>query len=604
LLLQSPPISPPSLSLRIEGFTHPDWSHLAVVPPSPSGPADPDAQSKRQAWLDWSMQVRLYRVWMADELKRQPALEAIEWGKCAADPAYFLACYGYIFEARTNRGRGGYSPWIPFARQVEMIRWFQTAMKAEDEKADGVLSKCRDVGASWMMVALFVHHWLFTYPFNGLLVSWKEEYVDSRAPRALMWKMDQFIKYLPTFLKPAGFSPPHHRLQKYLLNPANGNTITGEATTSNTGRGDRATAVLFDEAAQIADFLHVWMGTADVTDHRFAVSTESFDKGPDFYNLVRGIDMDFSPSAFTIDYWEHPLHDDVWLDRAVKRYAANPDEFETEIRRNPLTQSHFVYPTAREKSPLDDIFYIPGSPLWCFIDPGFDDAFACGWVQYNVSLGRYEVLDGYTANKKDAAYFGPVLAGSRYNLKGEPITGDWDWDDRAEYLIEWVQQFVAPPKFVGDTYGDTKNGASADSWYSVWQRNHGIIVNRDRLPSGKLMAYRMQARTHVGRRNAARWILPSVEFANTTGAQQVLIAIQNNSFPKPGRTGKIPEQGMHRDTTTHYTAAFEYWAVNMDMQHQLTQYTNERNARTQVRAEASNTSHRFGARGNRLAEVG
>jgi hypothetical protein len=42
----------------------------------------------------------------------------------------------------------------------------------------------------------------------------------------------------------------------------------------------------------------------------------------------------------------------------------------------------------------------------------------------------------------------------------------------------------------------------------------------------------------------------------------------------------------------------------MDMQHQLTQYTNERNARTQVRAEASNTSHRFGARGNRLAEVG
>jgi hypothetical protein len=598
LTTASPPPSTAS-SLRIEGYTHTGWDYLAVPPDKALRPNDPDREQKSRDWESWAVEVRMYRAWLAEEIKRHPGLEAIEWAKCAADPAYFINTYGFIFEPRTNFGRGGYNPWVLFPRQLELVRWFQACMAAHDETADGVIEKCRDVGASWIMVALFVHQWLFTSPFNGLFVSWKEEYVDSRAPRSLMWKMDKIIANLPTFLKPPGFNPAHHRMKLWLKNPANENTITGESTTSNTARGDRNTAIFFDEAPQIPDFMHIWMGTADVTDHRFAAGTTSLDYGPDYYNLCHGIDMEYAPSAFYFDYWQHPRHDNAWLERQRKRYAADPDEFETEIMRNPFVQSQFVYPTARDKQPDDGIMYIPGSPLWCAVDPGRDDNTAIIWIQFNMATQQYEVLDGYTNRLLPAAFYGPILAGSKTDLLDELVTGEWEYGDREEELIAWVATFTDTPQFIGDMHGANDNGASADTWYGVWNRNHGIVVNRDRLPSGKLAAHRMAARTHTGRRKSARWILPSVQFAGTIGARQALAMLQNNKLPRSPRSGKIPESGMLRDQTTHYTSAFEYWAANMDMQDQLMQYQNERQGRIDNQRLAELSGHRFGHRSRR-----
>jgi len=91
------------------------------------------------------------------------------------------------------------------------------------------------------------------------------------------------------------------------------------------------------------------------------------------------------------------------------------------------------------------------------------------------------------------------------------------------------------------------------------------------LPSGKLAAHRTQARSMPGRRKAVRWLMPKLEFADTIGARKVLLALQNNSFTV-SKNGRIPEGGMFRDGTTHFTSAIEYWAANMYMQDQLMGY--------------------------------
>jgi hypothetical protein len=354
--------------------------------------------------------------------------------------------------------------------------------------------------------------------------------------------------------------------------------------------------------------MNVFTGIADTTDHRFLCSTESMDEGDDFYNLGHGIDMEYRPSLFTMDHWENPLHDRKWYEKQQKRFAADPDGWEREVMRNPLTTSQFVYPNAREKMPLPDLLYFKGNPLYVTIDPGFEDAFACAVLQQNVADGYWDVLGGYTNHREEAAYYGPIITGSRVDLKGDPIP--FDYGPYEEEFIDWMADLTNGgkelPKYIGDTYGDNRQGASADSWYIVWLRNHGVRVNADRLPNGKVAAYRMQARTHVGRRKALRWIMPKLRFGDSLGARQALIALQNNQFPKPARTGKIPEGGMLRDKTTHYTSALEYWAVNIQMQDQLTQYSQEREARmAEIRdLEDIQTSrvHRLG--GRRLAEVG
>lgn len=552
-------------------------AYLKNVPRGPTGPDDPLRDQRIAEWNVWSVAIRQHRLDTLLAVKENPKLAEIERRKCALDPAYFLVMYGYLYEPRKGSGRGGYNPWVPFEKQVQLVRWFQACMAADDEKADGMISKCRDVGMSWLMMLLFLWAWLFTEPFNGLLISWKELFVDSRAPKSLFWKLDKLLAFLPNYLKPRGFVPSKHRIKLYLENPENGNTIAGESTTSNAGRGDRITAAFLDEAAQIPGLMDVWTGLADSTEHRFAGSTESLEQGTDFIDLRTGAESEYTPSVFIIDWWDHPLHDDAWYDRQKKRYAADPDGFEREIHRNPYVASQYVYPTVREKFPEPDLFWMPGNPLFVGIDPGFDDSCALAFIQYNVAAERYEVLNGYTNRKMLADFYIPFLTGSMTDLEGNDLDEQYRYTDYERELVAWAESVnIRDAKFIGDLYGDNQSGAAADTWYGVWRKLGGIAVNRDRLPNGKAAAARMQARTLSGRRKALRWILPKLVFGDSVGARQVHMALANNVFDT-NNTDRIPERGMRRDGTTHYTSAVEYWAANMYLQSELLKFNASRN---------------------------
>ena len=116
LLAPSPTLSSRT---RIEGFTG-EWAFLGDVPQGSDRPDDPDVHARAEAWEHWSQDIRIYRQWVLRELEAHPELERIEWLKCQNDIAYFINVYGWIFEARGNRGRGGYTPWLLFERPVRI----------------------------------------------------------------------------------------------------------------------------------------------------------------------------------------------------------------------------------------------------------------------------------------------------------------------------------------------------------------------------------------------------------------------------------------------------------------------------------------------------
>lgn len=566
--------------------------HLRAVPRGPTGTDQQVDDERRADWDRWSIAMRQYRLSRLSEIKNDHRLEAVERKRCKLDPAYFLAMYGYLHEPRKGGNRGGFNPWIPFERQVQMVRWFQCLMVADDEKADGAGSKCRDVGFSWEMCILITWSWLFEDVFSALLISWKEIFVDSRAPKSLFWKIDKLIQYLPSFLKPKGFVPSKHRIKLYLENPENGNTITGESTTSNSGRGDRVTLAFIDEAAQVPDLLDVWAGLADSTEHRVIGSTESLDHGTDFIDIRTGSESEFKPSNFTIDWYEHPLHDVAWYQRQEKRYAARPDDFRREILRDPYVASQYVYPTVREME-AQPCMHIPGNPLYIGIDPGFDDSCAIVYIQFNMVSGKYEILNGYTNRKMLADFYVPFLTGDYEDMEtGEMLNDIYNYTDYEQDLIAWVASCgFEKAKFIGDLYGNNNSGASADTWYSVWQKKAGVVVNRDRLPNGKVSAARNQSRTLSGRRKAVRWILPNLTFGDTVGARQAQSALGNNVFDQ-SNNDRLPERGMRRDGTTHYTSAIEYFAANIYLQSELTKFSEQRDRNREAADMNINNSHR------------
>lgn len=534
---------------------------LRAVPPPPISPDDPAADATRDAWLAWRHQVMEWRIAHTQRINASPELQRIERELCARHPAYWLTAWGWLYEPRPSRLGGGYKPFIPFASQVDVIDTFLWCMAQEDENADLLLSKCRDMAASWTFCGIALWGWLFQQPWSVLMISRKDELVDSKAWKSLFKKTRCLLQRLPPWMMPAGFDWNIHSQKKYLENPANDNQITGETTTTSSATGDRVTFILFDEAARIPDFLQTYSVGGDSTDHRVAISTETMEVGPDFYLLRVGRDMDVHPKVVEHDWWLNPFHDAEWFERQRKRYDARPEAFASEILRDPRQAmgSTWVYPAAETITPNPDLRYTPGAPLIVGIDPGFRDETAIVWLQDDPVTGHLIVLDAYQNRNMPADFYGTLLT-------GEMQSGEWDYDHEELRILDFTRD-LPRATYYGDVYGVNTLGATLDTFYSRLGK-HGIYVNRDRTEDGKVTAFRMEARTFRGRREALRELIPRLRFADTPGARLTLRALQEHRFKlddKPVMTE--PTKPLH-DWTSHLVASLEYVAVNLKLRRQ------------------------------------
>jgi len=538
---------------------------LQIVPPGPHSGLDPDADAKRARYLAWRDEIYRYRVQRQHELRSNPKLIPLEKHYCANDFGYWLSVYGTIFEPRDDRNAlgGGNLPYIPFAKQIDMANFFFWVLTQRGPDGDGVVSKSRDVGASWMICAIALHGWLFKNPWNVLLVSRKEELVDSKNHRSLFAKIDRLYWGLPEWMRPAGYDPDKHRQKLFMMNPENHNELAGESTTGKTGRADRATWGAFDEAALIPELLNTWNGVAATMGHRFAISTEHLDEGPDFYNLRTGIDMEFRPALFEIDWWDNPLNDNVWFETERQRYSSRPADFEREVLRNPHAgQSTWVYGQFWDpKFEPDVTLNTPDKMAATYItmDPGKLDSTAIVVVQDN-NMGGHVVLDSYQNSGMDADFYGTLLSGKPDE---EKYAGQYG--DREHAFMDLIRSLPAPT-YCGDVYGDTSNGATLDTFYSVLLRYENpqgerITVNRDRMGNKDRGMYAKARNTFKGRQQCFHELSQGMRFAGRPGAVFAHKCVKNHRFkPLDKPVMSEPSTPLH-DWTSHVMQAIEFWAV-------------------------------------------
>lgn len=166
----------------------------------------------------------------------------------ANDIVAFFNDWLWTYDPRQAEQEGG-SAYLPFdlwPRQEEYLRWLDAGVAAREELA---VPKSRDVGLTYLNAGFALHCWLFRPGFATGFGSRKEEYVDQLGnPRSIFEKMRVMLYRLPVWMQPPGFVRARHDLFRRLVNPDNGNSITGEAG-DQIGRGDRATVYFIDEAA-------------------------------------------------------------------------------------------------------------------------------------------------------------------------------------------------------------------------------------------------------------------------------------------------------------------------------------------------------------------
>src|SRR5712691_1550216 len=198
----------------------------------------------REPWpVDYGREYRR-RDERLDSLSRD--LWIAERERCRRSPIRFITDWVWTYDPRlAGTETTPLLPFVLFPRQQELVKFIYACL---DARVSGLVEKSRDMGATWVCAAISVHLWLF---WEGAAVGWgsrKAMSVDQIGrPDSIFEKIRIIIRKLPRELLPEKFSSKDHMSLMKIINPQNGNTITGEAG-EDIGRGGRSLIYFKDES--------------------------------------------------------------------------------------------------------------------------------------------------------------------------------------------------------------------------------------------------------------------------------------------------------------------------------------------------------------------
>lgn len=198
----------------------------------------------------------LLRLCSEDDEFREEA-----WVKCAQDFVFWCDSFGWTLSSKDHAE----CPKVPFILYPFQERAARDLISAVG-KEDRLIEKSRDMGATWIIIAVFVWFFLFRRDYSFLVGSRKAEFVDKTGdPKTLFYKLDFLLKNVPPWMFPPSIFK-EHRILNHIYNPLNGSVIDGESTNENFGAGDRRAAVMLDEFALVVDKGYQILGAVgDVT---------------------------------------------------------------------------------------------------------------------------------------------------------------------------------------------------------------------------------------------------------------------------------------------------------------------------------------------------
>lgn len=546
-------------------------------------PADDDGWRTR--WRAWRNDLYVLRADLAELCEHDPAARAAELAVCAADPAYWLAMYAWIEEPRPRPGEDAIKPFAPFAFQAELMQWFVRRTESS-APFDGFVSKARGLGASWIFAAAALWGFLFR-DWRGKLVSRKEDLVDKPGDLdSLFGKIDFMFDHLPDWMLPAGWRRDEYR-KKLLINHPNGyNQIVGESTSTKTGRGGRAAYVIVDEAAFVPDFVTMFGTLAATSDHRWCVSSESFEEGRGWRQTWEAAKQIEPDSVRELDYQANPYFDAAWREAEEKRWANNPEGFKVEYLRNPWAgEAGFVYPEI-EQCPWVEEGFDPALPVVVAIDPGRADDTAVVVANLVDQPGHpaLRVVATYERNLMPAEWYAHVLTGIEPE-EGDLLFDEWTFsasDRDREALaffgrLSWdrtrVRFFMDPAGAAKDMSGKSFHNRLVQ--HSLFLRKRHVERLRAAeerpallptpVPVFPIYKELFAVNRHDKRRAAAReWLRACSLSKEGMGVDRFFWAFREHRFNKRTDNSTSQPTPLH-DETSHLVSAFEYMCLYLSM---------------------------------------
>jgi len=248
-----------------------------------------------------------HRLEALQRLRADPSLLAGVKRYYRDHPADFINDFGMTADPRNvERDLPSMIPFILFPRQRE---WVDYVLRKWRSQEPGLTEKSRDMGVSWLSVALACTLCIFNPGMGIGFGSRKEEYVDlAGSPKSLFWKAREFMRGLPVEFR-GGFVHGETDAHMRLNFPETGANISGEAG-DNIGRGDRASIYFVDEAAYLMRPQLVEASLSQTTNCRIDISSVNGMANPFAQKRWGG-----KIEPFIFDWREDPRKDDEWYEK-------------------------------------------------------------------------------------------------------------------------------------------------------------------------------------------------------------------------------------------------------------------------------------------------
>lgn len=197
--------------------------------------------------MDTSLAAKRLELWA--KASKNPKLQAVEIALCKKDPVYWFNHYAWTNDPRDNPDKPKKLPFALYDFQEWFIRELETNIRNGKSL---VVEKSRDMGATWMIMGMFLWGWQFEgWSFH--CGSRRETEVDGPSkldPTAHLFGKFRYMLYnQPKWMRPGDidWKVSKNDAKLSITNPDNGASLTGESANPAFGRQLRKKAVFLDE---------------------------------------------------------------------------------------------------------------------------------------------------------------------------------------------------------------------------------------------------------------------------------------------------------------------------------------------------------------------
>ena len=196
----------------------------------------------------------------------------IELSACKQDILYWFKNYAW-----TDKNDSLYPkeyptviPFMPYPFQEEcIVEVWDSIIKWESV----FIEKSRQMGISWIIVAIFVYGFIF-HNHKYLILSQKQDDVDKIGDMKSLFEKARFIiRNLPNWMLPKGFNKNEHMSYMRISRPDSTGSITGESANPNASRWGTYTAIFPDEFAFQSNAASINKAMASASPCRIYTST-------------------------------------------------------------------------------------------------------------------------------------------------------------------------------------------------------------------------------------------------------------------------------------------------------------------------------------------